>query len=98
MTRSFFPVTLLLLAAATPATPQESKPAAAAEPPASSSPAQPAPRLNLRLDNPSSYAREAPREEAKDASGTLPTLGGGTSLDRPPPPPPKWGGTGPVEK
>ena len=51
-------------------------PAPAEERAAPSTPAKPAPRLNLRLDDAASYAREAPREEGATPTGSLPTLGG----------------------
>jgi hypothetical protein len=52
---------------------QEQKPPAQEERPAAS-PAEPAPRLNLRLDDAARYSREAPRE-SPGAAG-LPALGG----------------------
>ena len=42
-------------------------------PPEEREPAKPAPRLNLKLDNPGQYAREVPRDD-KTGDG-LPTLG-----------------------
>ena len=52
---------------------QAQKPAAQEERPAVSNPS-PAPRLNLKLDDPGRYTREEPREGA--GSAALPTLGG----------------------
>ena len=43
-------------------------------PPEERQPAKPAPRLNLKLDNPGQYAREVPRDDK--SADNLPTLGG----------------------
>lgn len=64
---------LLLLAAAGPVAPQAPKADPSEERPAVS-PSSPAPRLNLKLDDPARYTREAPRE-SDGAAGALPTLG-----------------------
>ena len=68
---------LPLLAGVAAAQPTEKpKPAAREE-----KPPAPAPRLNLRLDNPAQYARETPKEDADTRS--LPGLGAG-ALPLPP--------------
>jgi hypothetical protein len=63
-------VAIALLGAAGPAAAQAPKPDAAAERPAAPAPA---PRLNLKLDNPGRYAQESPGE---GGAAALPALGG----------------------
>ena len=78
-------VGLALLALAVPAAPQAPKPAPL---PAEERPAEPAPRLNLKLDLPASlYTQDVLPERAADkgASDSLPSLGGNaTPMERPP--------------
>ena len=77
---------LALLAAAGAAAAQAPKPAAEEEKRTESAPSAPR-RLNLKLDNPSQYSRELPRDDAAPASSTLPTLGGNAlPMEAPPPP------------
>jgi hypothetical protein len=68
-------VALALAAAALPAAAQTSAPAEE-RPPSSRAapPPSPAPRLNLKLDNPAQYSRETPRDGA--GAELLPALGG----------------------
>ena len=74
-------LTLWLLAAAGAAAAQETK----KEPPPETKTEQerPAPRLNLKLENPGQYARETPPETGK--ADPLPSLGGDARVVTPVP-------------
>jgi hypothetical protein len=79
-------IAIALLGAAGPGAAQAPKPDPAAE-----RPAAPAPRLNLKLDNPARYARESPVE---GGGAALPALGGDARpLPATSPPTPNTAGT-----
>jgi len=90
--------TLLLVLALLPAAAAAQAPAAKESQPPATPPERPAterPALNLRLDNPSSWATITPGAE-KEPAKTLPTLGGDARTVGPTPSTPT--GTGPYPK
>ncbi|HEY8251144.1 MAG TPA: hypothetical protein VIG70_11085 [Burkholderiales bacterium] len=74
MTKTSLLVAFVLLAAAGPAAPQAPAPAPSDAKASPQPPAQPAPKLNLKLDNPAQYSRETPREGG-GSPDVLPSLG-----------------------
>jgi len=73
MTKMSLLAAFALLAAAGPAAPQAPAPAPSDAKASPQPPAQTGPKLNLKLDNPAQYSREAPREGGESA--VLPSLG-----------------------